>query len=464
GQPARAVHAAIRPNARDLASNQYRVIEDANLVLNIRARNSLGTGFGLPIDYAIPIVNLDNIDSAIAYIPHNGVLWIWMRMGILGEILFWFLVATAVRRCYDLARVGDPESSLLGAFAICAIVAYVVMGYYDMGFFWFRIACCMGFLLGAVEARLRYLRLTPPVASEDGGRHEEGDGGVTEEAMLVLMEASLEATPLATSPPAPGSGPNPVAPPGSRSERGDVKVAPLEAVVSRADRHEPGPGLGTSGSPAAAGGEAAPSSFVTWPRPRSTTPGHYPPGAFKEEPAPHEIPLPDQHPGRHPGGSGDWPTTPVTGRLLAIRVLNYLTNHAVSRVPSFGLRHLWYRRVLGVDLGRGASIQLGCYVWFYGPGQLRRSGLRIGSHTRINRDCCLDARGALVIGDNVSISPEVAILTTQHDYASEDFALDTRTVTIGDHVWIGTRAVVLPGARIGRGAVVAAGAVVSGEV
>ncbi|MFL6127514.1 MAG: acyltransferase [Mycobacteriales bacterium] len=150
-------------------------------------------------------------------------------------------------------------------------------------------------------------------------------------------------------------------------------------------------------------------------------------------------------------------------RLAAVRVLNYLTNHVVNRIPSFRLRHAWYRR-LGVSVGAGAGIHLGCYFWFYGPGHVRRTGVTIGRRTLVNRSCCLDGRGPLVIGDDVSISPEVAIITTQHRWGSADFGLESRPVVIEDHAWIGMRATILPGSTVGRGAVVAAGAVVSGAV
>ena len=149
--------------------------------------------------------------------------------------------------------------------------------------------------------------------------------------------------------------------------------------------------------------------------------------------------------------------------LVTVRLLNVVTNDVMSRVPSFRLRHAWYR-ALGVDLGPGTGVHRGCYLWFYGPGNLRRTGVRIGAHTRINRRVCLDGRGPLTIGDNVSVSPEVAILTTQHAWRSPGFPLESRPVVIEDHVWIGMRATVLPGTTIGRGAVVAAGAVVSGDV
>ena len=150
-------------------------------------------------------------------------------------------------------------------------------------------------------------------------------------------------------------------------------------------------------------------------------------------------------------------------RLFAVRVLNYLTNHVVNRVPSFTLRRLWYARVLGIRLGDGSGVLLGCYVWFYGPHQIRRSGVRIGDRSRVNRDCTLDLRGGLVIGDDVSISPEVAILTSAR-MANSQSAGEGKPVVIEDNVWIGMRALIMPGVTLGRGSVVSAGAVVVRDV
>jgi acetyltransferase-like isoleucine patch superfamily enzyme len=159
-----------------------------------------------------------------------------------------------------------------------------------------------------------------------------------------------------------------------------------------------------------------------------------------------------------PAATGRW------YRVLAIRVLAYLTNYVVSGVPSFTLRHGWYRRVLGIEIGRKTGISLGCFVWSYGPRQLRRGGLTIGSFTRINRDCCLDARGGLSIGDNVSISLETMILTAAHVVDDPAFPVENRPVVVEDHVYIGARALIMPGVTLGRGSVVAAGAVVTRDV
>jgi acetyltransferase-like isoleucine patch superfamily enzyme len=158
---------------------------------------------------------------------------------------------------------------------------------------------------------------------------------------------------------------------------------------------------------------------------------------------------------------------PLPLRVFCIRILNYVTNHVVAHVPSFTLRHLWYRRALGIQLGQHASVHMGAYVEFYGPSEIRRIGVSIGRNSRIGRNCSIDARSPLTIGDNVSVSPEVIILAGTHDVNDPRFApspVGPWAVAIGDYVWIGTRAMILPGVTVGRGAVVAAGSVVTKDV
>jgi maltose O-acetyltransferase len=154
-------------------------------------------------------------------------------------------------------------------------------------------------------------------------------------------------------------------------------------------------------------------------------------------------------------------------KLLGIRALNYLTNHVVAHVPSFTVRHLWYRRVLGIHLGHNAGVHMGTYVWFWGPGAIRRIGVSIGRNSRIERNCTIDARSPLRIGDNVGLSPEVMILAGTHDVNDPEFKdseVGPWAVTIDDYVWVGARAIIMPGVTVGRGAVVAAGAVVTKDV
>jgi maltose O-acetyltransferase len=151
-------------------------------------------------------------------------------------------------------------------------------------------------------------------------------------------------------------------------------------------------------------------------------------------------------------------------RPVAAHLAGYLTNHLVAHLPSYKARHLWYRQVLGIRLGRRASVQSRCHVWFYGLRSNRRNNVFIGENTRINRGCMLDLRGGLTIGDDVSVSPEVAILTASHGVNDPAFSLEHAPVAIHDHVFVGTRAMILPGVTLGRGCVVAAGSVVTRDV
>jgi acetyltransferase-like isoleucine patch superfamily enzyme len=93
-----------------------------------------------------------------------------------------------------------------------------------------------------------------------------------------------------------------------------------------------------------------------------------------------------------------------------------------------------------------------------------KRGFSIGDYSVINAKCRLDTRGSIIIGAKVSISQEVVILTADHDTTNSNFAGQNKTVIIEDYVWIGTRAMILPGVTIGRGAIIAAGAIVTKDV
>ena len=88
----------------------------------------------------------------------------------------------------------------------------------------------------------------------------------------------------------------------------------------------------------------------------------------------------------------------------------------------------------------------------------------VGAHTNINKRCVLDGRGGLKIGDNVDIAQETNIWTEQHDYNNPTYKSVCKEVIIEDYVWLASRVTVLPGVHIGRGAVVASGAVVTKDV
>jgi len=150
-------------------------------------------------------------------------------------------------------------------------------------------------------------------------------------------------------------------------------------------------------------------------------------------------------------------TIKILGRLRA-----YFQEFTVSilwlngYIPS----HLYRRLVLslyGVKLGPHSTIHLGAL--FYEPWRVR-----IGEGTIIGDHATLDGRAPLTIGNHVDIASEVMIFNSQHDIHSPHFDPLVKPVTIEDYVFIGPRAIILPGVTIGRGAVIAAGAVVTHDV
>ena len=76
----------------------------------------------------------------------------------------------------------------------------------------------------------------------------------------------------------------------------------------------------------------------------------------------------------------------------------------------------------------------------------------------------LDARGGIVIGDNVVLASDTHIITGRHDVNADDFAASFHPVRIGDFAWVASRSTVIDGVTIGRGAVVGACSLVKDDV
>lgn len=117
-------------------------------------------------------------------------------------------------------------------------------------------------------------------------------------------------------------------------------------------------------------------------------------------------------------------------------------------------------RLLESCASTGTDVRLRMPVVLYAP-----EALTLGSHIDIGEFCVLRANGGMRIGDRVLIAAHAVLTTRGHPEELPRWGktLDA-PIVVEDDVWIGSHATVLPGVTIGRGAIVAAGAVVTRDV
>lgn len=147
-------------------------------------------------------------------------------------------------------------------------------------------------------------------------------------------------------------------------------------------------------------------------------------------------------------------------KLLSLSVFwfftDYITNHIVTHIPFWFIRRC-YLVLCGAKFGQHTQIDMD--VTFMDPNRLKT-----GYNVHINRQCLIDARGYLSIGNNVSISLRSAIVTGSHDHRSPTFDFVRTKITIEDNVWMGFQSTIVGNVKIGEGAVICAGAVVTKDV
>ncbi len=129
----------------------------------------------------------------------------------------------------------------------------------------------------------------------------------------------------------------------------------------------------------------------------------------------------------------------------------------LSIIPSQYLRKLILKYIFRMKISLKAVLYNGFKI-------SKANKIEVGHYSVIGHNVTLDGRAGIDIGENVNISSEVMIWTEQHDYNDPNFKIVGGKVIIEDFVWISARAIILPGIKVGKGAVVAAGSVVTKNI
>lgn len=181
------------------------------------------------------------------------------------------------------------------------------------------------------------------------------------------------------------------------------------------------------------------------------------------------------------------------------QLVEFLAGKMTSRIRAAvrGRRKCYFGRRVGVrastNLKLGTAVSIGSDVLLDAMGgngitlsdcvtvdshsQLRVSGvirnsgtgIQIGARSAVGAYNCIMGQGGVEIGEDVLIGPNVTILSENHNFETADEPIrmqgeSRQRTVIEDDVWIGAGVVVLAGSHVGRGAVLAAGAVVRGNV
>lgn len=113
------------------------------------------------------------------------------------------------------------------------------------------------------------------------------------------------------------------------------------------------------------------------------------------------------------------------------------------------------------SMGENVNVERGArFGWW--------AGIEIGAYSGIGINCQIPAN--IKIGSDVMVGPDVLIIDQSHRFDSVEIPMRLQgdhapaPVTIHDDVWIGARAIILPGVTISKGAIIGAGAVVTKDV
>jgi O-antigen ligase len=119
-------------SAADQQSDLYRDLEAINVWHTIRANPLLGQGFGQPFFVVVPMPSISFFEFW-QYLPHNSILWLWIKMGFFGFVSFMYTMGRSVFAGARTARRAiKPNEVVLTMVAVAYVVMFCIFAYVDI--------------------------------------------------------------------------------------------------------------------------------------------------------------------------------------------------------------------------------------------------------------------------------------------------------------------------------------------
>ncbi len=156
--PAHAIVSVFLPQANDVKSvdsDLYRTIENNDLKYTVKQYPIIGYGFGKPFLEPVPLTviypEVFHDDPIYNYVPHNNIFWIWMRLGAIGFLAFWYLISSIiVRGCLIARELKDSYLQLVAIYIVAMVFVEILAAYADYQLYFFRNVIYIGSLLGVL--------------------------------------------------------------------------------------------------------------------------------------------------------------------------------------------------------------------------------------------------------------------------------------------------------------------------
>ena len=157
GLPAQAIKSVVaedQANAADVSSNLYRIIENVNTSFTIHQKPLTGVGFGQQFYILIPLPDISFFEWW-SYLPHNSIIYMWVKTGIGGFLSMLFFIGTAVLiGTQAIRRMPPNDLRAIAATATIYITMHFVYAYVDIS--WdTQSMLYLGAMIGAVSCMER---------------------------------------------------------------------------------------------------------------------------------------------------------------------------------------------------------------------------------------------------------------------------------------------------------------------